>query len=163
KGDGLHILGGLDDEGDPLKAHWVYNLAEGRKRAFDGSAWKRSTSLDDSTAWAASANLDDNGVIMGGVAGFYAGKGKKDDPNERLPAKIRKALQLKEGSWRDRAVPPHDTTAAHAVAVDGALFVGPGNDLKGGVAVWDGGWIALPDLPEEVGLGQMHVANDTLL
>lgn len=159
EGNMLHLWNGLDDQGDPLKAHWSYDLSKGAGRNFPPSLWKKSKSTEKASAWPVVAQTENQTFVGGGVQGFFA---------NRKPDKARSIHLDARSGWTPRAQAPGDSdlVGCSATIEKGTVFIGPGTSLDGVVRAYNdergGSWFTL-DLPEAVGCGQIEVVDGRYL
>jgi hypothetical protein len=162
-GDRLRLFGGVDQNGVVLKSEWSYDLWSGSKMAWSSDPWKKGGSLPDSTALAVAAMTSKETLIVGGVAGYYVKGGEKSLDSRRGMVAESKSWSA---PWTTRAAAPGDVTGASSVVTKDVLIIGPGSARDGKLYAYDassgGSWSKLPELPIQVGLGQVHAAGDTL-
>ncbi|MBI4821224.1 MAG: hypothetical protein HY791_33500 [Deltaproteobacteria bacterium] len=163
-GDELHIFGGLDAEGESLRSHFVLDLAAAHKSGWAGDLFESAQALEDGLAWPVVAATKKETLVLGGVGKFWI-EGKKKVANHRRGM----AAAPKGGSywWQKKSHAPADVTNAPSAVGRDAVFVGPGTNRDGKVFAYDteagGEWVKLPELPQKIGLGQLHVVGETLV
>jgi hypothetical protein len=166
-GDTLHLVGSVDRDGKPESIHWEYDLRQGQRLGFDATAWSRGEKPGDGVAWPVVACVDDRPHVVGGVAGFYvrASDGSRSLDNREI--NHRRGMEILGQRWATRSAAPGEVTGASSVSGRDFFIVGPGNKRDGKVYLYHtgrgGAWYVLPDLPREVGLGQVILQGDTLI
>ncbi len=162
-GDTLSLSGGVNAKGDVSDARWQLDLFAAAPKDFPVSSWKSAAPLKDAVAWPAAVVDDQENLAIGGVAGFMIQR--QNNADAKVPT-TRRTFQAGYVQWRDRSPPPSDTTGAHALFQDGVVFVGPGTSCDGSVVAYDkkkSRWVALPKLPREMGMGQLHIDGAQLV
>ncbi len=158
-GNKLHLLGGVDTDGDVLDSHFTVDLD---KLDFAGGI-EKEPGLDDPSAWASAVADGRDVFIGGGVAGFMV---KAGEQRQRDKIVNRGFALVRRGGLAERAPAPGDLTRSYALSHGGCLFFAPGDARDGKVRIYDtskaGAWLTLPKLPESVGLGQLFVDDLTL-
>lgn len=164
QGDRLRILGGVDQAGQGLATEWTFQLEQGAHNAYVDRTFQPGPGLDGPRAYA-TAIAPDRVALLGGVAGFYAGRGKAEP---EAPAWQRRWSEQARGQagWRDAgALPDRMSGGGSVFATPDGIFVGPGAGLDGRLCYLDlpnKVAIELPELPGRLGLGQLHLDDSVL-
>lgn len=163
KDDQLHLMGGLDAQGKVLDRHFTLDLSRANPRTHRPEDWQELARLADPVAFASAISDRRETFVAGGVAGFYAKQGEK----AKAPAYVRKLTASAGNDWRTRAAPPNDMVRGATLAREGCLFIGPGNDCSSKLYAYDnqagGVWHVLPQLPGQLGLGQLLMRDGKLI
>ena len=167
EGNQLHIYGGLDAKGEVLRSHWIYDLAKGARDGHGADAWRVGTPLAEGVAWPVVAATARDTFVIGGVAGYYLSGASSGAPAVKNPHHRKSMEVAQRDKWATRSAPPAAVTGASVATDRDCVFVGPGTERDGKVYLYDtaegGAWYKLPDLPGELGLGQLHRVGSALL
>lgn len=164
QGDRLRLFGGVDRANNGLATEWTFALEQGARNAYLDSTFQPGPGLDGPRAFA-TAIAPDRVALLGGVAGFYAGRGKAE---AEAPAWQRRWSEQAKGQagWRDAgALPDRMSGGGSTFATADGAFVGPGAGLDGRLCYLDFKnrvAIELPELPGRLGLGQLHLDDSVL-
>jgi hypothetical protein len=176
EGDQLHVIGGIGEQGDFKRAHFVYDLAKGSRGMppFAADAWSETTPLSEGVAWPTAISYDKRTYVASGISAFYVREGEvKKRPLPRTKLEVAERNKFEKLSDM-----PSDSKDGYALRDDRGFVIGPGwheeevngervRRLTGKIYHYDivdgGSWHTLPALPRRMGLGQLFREGNTMI